>query len=281
MAEYQMDTTLMAEIINLANSVEEKFSVFRVNYDGKEITDNEVEEILRNSADNKELENVWSECKKIGPAVAEDIRKLAKLRNKVAKDLGYENFHTMSLILSDQDPKDVEKIFNELDSLITPAYVKLKGEIDAFLSKKYKLPVDKLMPWHYQNRFFQEAPAIYSVDLDKYYAGKDLVVLTGDYFKGIGMDISGLVKKSDLFEREGKNQHAFCTHIDMQGDVRVLCNVKSNSYWMNTILHEYGHAVYDQNIDSIYRLFSANRPILLPQKLLLCCSGVCPPMQSG
>ena len=59
-----------------------------------------------------------------------------------------------------------------------------------------------------------------------------------------------MLKNSDLYEKEGKNQHAFCTDIDNTGDVRVLCNIKSNSYWMNTMLHEFGHAVYDKNIDT-------------------------------
>jgi peptidyl-dipeptidase A len=249
MIEYQIDTVLMAEMVRLSNAVEEKYSVFRVTYKGKNISDNDAEDILRTSANSKDLEEVWIGCKNLGPAVSDDIKKLVKLRNQVAKSLGYDNYHTMSLILSDQDPADVEKIFNELDSLIRPAFVQLKGEIDAVLAKKYNLPADKLMPWHYQNRFFQEAPAIYSVDLDKYYKDRDLVKLTGDYYQSIGMNIEDLLKKSDLFEREGKNQHAFCTHIDAKGDIRVLCNVKSNSYWMNTMLHEYGHAVYDKYLD--------------------------------
>lgn len=249
MIEYQIDTNQMAEMVQLSNAIEEKFSVFRASYKGKKISDNEVEELLRTSADNKELEEVWKGCKELGPVVAGDIIKLVKLRNQVAKSMGYENYHSMSLILSDQNPEDIEKIFNELDSLIKPSFVQLKEEIDAVLAKKYKLNNDQLMPWHYQNRFFQEAPAIYSVDLDKYYKDKDLVKLTSDYFKSIGMDIEDMLKNSDMFEREGKNQHAFCTHIDSKGDIRVLCNVKSNSYWMNTILHEFGHAVYDKYLD--------------------------------
>ena len=31
-------------------------------------------------------------------------------------------------------------------------------------------------------------------------------------------------------------------------DIRVLCNVKPNSNWMDTVHHEIGHAVYDQYI---------------------------------
>jgi len=105
------------------------------------------------------------------------------------------------------------------------------------------------MPWHYQNRFFQEPPAIYSVDLDKYYKDQNIEKLTTDYFKSIGFDISDMIAQSDLYEKPGKNQHAYCIDIDNQGDVRVLCNLKPNASWMGTMLHEFGHACYDKYID--------------------------------
>jgi len=50
--------------------------------------------------------------------------------------------------------------------------------------------------------------------------------------------------RSDLYERSGKSPHAFCTDIDREGDVRVLANIVPNEYWMGTMLHELGHAVY-------------------------------------
>ena len=58
------------------------------------------------------------------------------------------------------------------------------------------------------------------------------------------------MKKSDLYEKPGKNQHAFCNDMDNEGDVRVLCNLKPNEKWMNTMLHEFGHAGYDKFIDN-------------------------------
>jgi peptidyl-dipeptidase A len=151
----------------------------------------------------------------------------------------------MSLLLSDQKPEDVLKLFDELDALTTPAFKSLKGEIDAALAAKYKIKPEELLPWHYQNRYFQEAPAIYDIDLDPYYKGKDIVKLTQDYYTSIGMEIGDMIGKSDLFEKPGKNQHAFCTDIDRdKHDIRVLCNVKDNQGWMETMLHEFGHAVY-------------------------------------
>jgi peptidyl-dipeptidase A len=105
------------------------------------------------------------------------------------------------------------------------------------------------MPWHYQNRFFQEAPKIYDIDLDKYYVDKDLVDLTSKYYESIDLPISDLVKNSDLYEKPNKYQHASCSSIDRKKDIRVICNVKPNAYWMDTLLHEYGHAVYEKWLD--------------------------------
>lgn len=100
------------------------------------------------------------------------------------------------------------------------------------------------MPWHYQGRYFQEAPDLYPVDLDKYYKGKNLEELTKNFYEGIGMDITPILKKSSLYPKEGKNQHAFCSDLNKKGDVRVLCNISSNEQWMGTMLHEFGHGVY-------------------------------------
>ena len=54
---------------------------------------------------------------------------------------------------------------------------------------------------------------------------------------------------SDLYARDGKSQHAFCIDIDRSGDVRVLCNVEPSERWMDTMLHEFGHAIYDRECD--------------------------------
>jgi peptidyl-dipeptidase A len=155
----------------------------------------------------------------------------------------------MKLQLGEQNPEDIEKLFDELDSLTRDAFIQIKNEMDEFLAKRYNIPKEQLMPWHYQNRYFQEAPMIYTVDLDSYYKGKDIVTITKDYYKGIGLDVESIIANSDLYEKKGKNQHAYCTDIDKEGDVRILCNVKSNNYWMNTMLHEFGHGVYGKYND--------------------------------
>ncbi|BDX39294.1 hypothetical protein CYCD_26490 [Tenuifilaceae bacterium CYCD] len=242
----QVDPQLLEQKIKMEANLEKKYSNFRAQVGEKMLTDNEIEGILATSTNSKELEQAWKAHKMIGREVAEDVIALVKVRNQIAQKLGYENYHAMNMTLSEQNPEVILALFNELDSLTSGAFAQLKNDIDTYLSKRYKIAADKLMPWHYQNRYFQEAPKIYSVDLDKFYVNQDLVALTAKFYNGINLSVDDIIAHSDLFEKPGKNQHAYCTDIDRAGDVRALCNVKPSYSWMNTMLHEFGHGVYSK-----------------------------------
>ncbi|MDR2009082.1 MAG: hypothetical protein LBQ22_01195 [Bacteroidales bacterium] len=245
----QAEPEVLEAMINKSSEIEMKYSTFRAVINGKEVSDNDIEEILSTSKNSEEVKNAWLEVKKLGPVVADDIITLVKMRNDLAVSLGYDNYHEMSLKLSDQDPYEIDKIFDELDNLTRGSFAELKEEIDIYLVNKFNIKKEELRPWHYQDRFFQEAPALYEIDLDSYYKDQDIEKLTKDYYASIGMDITDMLANSDLYEKEKKNQHAYCINVDREGDIRVLCNIKPNSKWMNTMLHEFGHAVYDKYID--------------------------------
>jgi peptidyl-dipeptidase A len=245
----QVDPALLAEQIKMETEISKKYSNFRVNLNGKELSDNQVEEILRNSTSSKDLQAAWEGHKLIGPVVADDIIRLVKHRNMIAQKIGFGNYHEMSLKLSGQDPAEVTAIFDELDNLTRDNFAQLKNDIDTYFAKRYNIKISDLKPWHYQNRYFQEAPEIYSVDFDKYYENQDPVKLVAEFYDGIGLNVDAILAKSDLYEKPGKNQHAFSTDIDREGDVRTLDNVKPDSYWMNTLLHELGHGVYSYYTD--------------------------------
>jgi len=245
----QYDLKKLEEITNLQNKIENVFATFRAQFNGKSISDNEVDEILKHETNSDVLKNVWEESKKIGELIVNDLIQLVKLRNEQATSLGYKNYHEMSLILSELEPEELDRLFLELEKSTDEKFREIKDKIDEDLSLRYGIKKEELMPWHYQQRFFQEAPAIYLINFDDFYKEKDLISITKNYFKSIGLPIDDLIEKSDLFEKPGKNQHAFCINIDRGNDVRVLCNVKSNVDWMGTLLHEYGHAAYDKFIN--------------------------------
>ena len=247
-AANQFDEKLHAEIIKLSTKIEERFSKYRAKIDDRILTDNEIDEILKTSTDNFELQKVWEASKQIGEEVFEDVLTLVELRNQSAKILGYDNYHKMSLELNEQNSDDIIKLFDELDELTKNKFAGLKDEMDEYLSTRYSINKKELMPWHYQDKFFQQGPKLYSVDYDKYYVNKDIVQITKEYFSSVGLSADDIIEKSDLFEKENKYQHAYCMNIDREGDIRIVCNIKPNHRWMSTMLHETGHAVYDKYI---------------------------------
>ncbi|RPI06300.1 MAG: peptidase M3 [Ignavibacteriae bacterium] len=244
----QNDTSLMRSIVEQAAAVQNKFNVFRPVIDGKEVSDNDIENILKTEKNSAKRQKAWEASKEVGKAVAADVIKLVKLRNEAARQLGFKNYYEMSLIASEQSVDEIAAIFDELKILTDGPYTKLKSEIDQTLAKKYGIQPDQMKPWHYQDRFFQEAPQIGTVDIDKYFKGKKIDQLVATFYTNIGLPVESILKNSDIYGRKGKYQHAFSTDIDRLGDVRTMQSVIDNKYWTSTMLHELGHGVYSLNV---------------------------------
>jgi len=247
--ENQIEAPLLKQIVDRGAQVEQKFSTFRATLDGRTVTSNDILQILKNETNSRIRRDAWLASKQVGGVVAEDIIELVKLRNQAAQSLGFENYHTLALTTTEQNADELDALFAELFALTEEPYTRLKTELDSILADLYGIGVNGLLPWHYHDPFFQETPLVYAIDLDSYYADHDVVELARDFYAGIGLPVDEILTNSDLYEREGKNPHAFCTHIDRQGDVRILCNVKNNESWMETMLHELGHGVYDKHQD--------------------------------
>ncbi len=247
--ESQIEPELLKKIVELSTKIEKEFSTFRGEIEGKKVTTNEIREILKTETDSNKRKLAWLASKQVGAEVADDIIQLVKLRNEAAQKLGFDNYHTLSLAVTEQDVKEMDLIFEELYELTNEPYAKLKAELDRILADNCGVLVDDLMPWHYHDPFFQETPLVYDIDLDTYYKDKDVKELAAGFYAGIDLPVESILANSDLYEREGKNPHAFCTDIDREGDVRILCNIKNNESWMEVTLHELGHAVYDKYHD--------------------------------
>jgi peptidyl-dipeptidase A len=242
--ENQIDTDLLKKMVDLSTEIQKKFSTFRGEIDDDKVTDNQIKEILKTDLDSVYRRKAWLASKQVGKVVANDLVRLVKLRNDAARKVGFANYHRLSLATAEQDVKELDKIFDELYELTNEPYARVKGELDEILAAKYGVELTELGPWHYHDPFFQETPLVYEINLDAYYKGKNVKELAERFYVGIGLQVDEILAKSDLYEREGKNPHAFCTDIDREGDVRILCNLKDTEQWMETMLHELGHGVY-------------------------------------
>lgn len=244
----QIDENTLDEIIALEIEIEDRFNTYRAVVRGKSVTENEIQATLLESQDESLRRETWEASKTVGEELAESVLHLVRLRNREAKRLGFSDFYAMSLELQEQNEVELFSLLEQLRRQSDPLWKVYKAGLDRTLAERFQLTPDAVRPWHHANPFFQETgPG--EADLDRFFADKDLEALTADFFRAIGLPIEDLLLRADLYEREGKCQHAFCQDIDRKGDVRVLCNNRPNERWMETMLHEFGHAIYDKYHD--------------------------------
>lgn len=252
MVENQLDKDMLQRLVSKQIALQGITTKFRGTIDGREVNNKQIEEILRTSTDNDLRKQAWLAGKQVGAVLEPGLMELIQLRNESAAKLGYANYYEMSIHLQEFDGEWLKHTLESYRDQTDGLFRRVKDSIDQAVGERLGVEPDKLMPWHMSDMFFQEAPRTTDVDLAVYYGGKgqhvveDLATATYD---AIGLDIRDIIARSDLYERPGKDQHAFTMHLDNQGDVRVLANLRPNETEMETMLHEMGHAVYDKYTD--------------------------------
>lgn len=249
---YQAPPSVTAKIISREAEVDKVFNTHRSSVDGQKLTENDVRQVIAESSDSNKVRQAWLGYMEVGRKVAPPLKDLVKLRNKMARQLGYRDFFAMQLDLQEFNEAELMATFDELDQLTAAPFSQLKQEIDSYQRQRFGLKENEAVrPWHLGDLFFQEAPELKEegVNLDSIYKNADPVVLSKKYYHSLDMDPEKIIARSDLYERNGKSPHAFETCIDREQDIRVLCNVKPNGAWMDTVNHELGHGLYDQHID--------------------------------
>jgi peptidyl-dipeptidase A len=246
---FQADDAVRRRIVELEASVESVFVAHRGVVGGREVSDNEITHILRASDDVVERREAWEASKTVGVRVAGDVRELARLRNEIARSLGHRDWFALSVSTSEMDEDRLVATLADVDRLTAEPFTRWKREVDGRLGRRFGCDEAELRPWHYADPFFQELPVAGGVDLDSVFSGRDVVALARRTFDGLGLETESVLARSDLFPRTRKSQHAFCLDVDREGDVRILCNVVPDAHWMETMLHELGHAVFSEGHD--------------------------------
>lgn len=246
---HQVPGDLRDALVELETRVDALFTAHRAEIDGVAVDDNALGAVLRTSADGEERRIAWEASKQVGATVASDVRALARLRNRAAALLGYRDHFALALATSELDEDRLLATLDEVDRLTRDPFRRWKADLDRRLADAFGIARSDLAPWHLDDPFFQDPPLAATVDLDPWFAELDLVDATCRTFAGLGLDVGPVVDRSDLHPRPGKSQHAFCIDVDRADDVRVLANLERTERWADTMLHEFGHAVYDLGID--------------------------------
>ncbi len=270
--ENMSDKALIEKISEKESALSLLYASFRPELDGKKLSENDIRELLKKENDVGKRKKVWEASKEIGDVLAPRILELVTLRNEEAKSLGYPDYFRMQLALQEVDEDWLMGFLDLIAKESDKAYDDMLDAIGVELSKRFQVGPEEIGPWAWSEPFCQEDP-LGEGECDSLVKDVDICQLGKVFFEKMGMDVGPILARSDMYERPGKNQHAFCMHIDRKGDIRTLNNVKSSIKWLEVVLHELGHAVYDLGINPNLPWLLRQPPHMLTTEAMALISG--------
>lgn len=270
--ENQMDPQILQELSEKEAQLSYSYANFRPEFEGKPLSENEIRDLLKKETDPERRKKVWEASKEIGNHLAPQILEIVKLRNKGAQSLGYSDYFQMCLDLQEVNKEWLLKTFEDLSAKSDAAYTKVLKDIEKAQTEKYGVSSSELGPWAWSDPFSQEDPLDVH-ELDEIVKGLDFVAVSRNFFEKMGFDVKSIIKQSDLYEREGKNQHAFCINVDRKKDIRTLNNIKPAMRWLETVMHELGHAVYELGYDANLPWLLRDPPHMIPTEAMALICG--------
>ncbi|MFN0203705.1 MAG: M2 family metallopeptidase [Bacteroidia bacterium] len=248
--------------IDAQNLQTEKLYGYKFMMSGKEVTPNEIDEVLRSSSDLAQREAAWLTAKAIGGTLKDGLENLRNLRNQSVTPLGYKDFFAYQAAEYGMSTEDLRKVTHGMIGDTWDLYRELHTYARYELAKKYKVKeVPDYIPAHWlSNKWGQDWTQLVEVEgmnIDPYLKNKgaEWIPKKGEEFYqsiGFGKLPETFWTKSSLYPvpkgaNYKKNTHASAWHIDNDKDVRSLMSVEANTEWWGTVLHELGHIYYYQS----------------------------------
>ncbi len=245
--EQLADESTRRRISETWNRLHLRISTGRAEIDGSKLTDREVQTILSASRNERTRRRVWEAYMAIGSQNAPDLMQLVADRNAVAAAQGFSDYFEMKLALQGVSQHELFAIIARLRSGLDATYMRVKAEIDESVASVFHIPVAQLQPWHYEDPFFQR----HSFSQRTYkWEPSALLAELKRWIHGRRIGTADFLGYADLWERPGKSLANCCLNIDRGRDVRIMCNLSTDIWGLGKLLHETGHALYEQQIDA-------------------------------
>jgi peptidyl-dipeptidase A len=225
------------------------------------ITANQIDNILVRSRDLSERLRVWAASKEIGRPLRPGLVELVKLRNQVARELGYHSYFALQVADYGMTVDEMMRLLDDTLAAAKPLFDGLHCFAKNELAARYRRPVPRLIPAHWLgNRWAQTWPGLLeTTSLDPLFRGssaESIVKSAENFYVSLGFPKlpPAFWEHSDLYPvppgvGRKKNTHASAWDIDRAGDVRSLMSVEPNEEWFAAAHHELGHIYYFLSYD--------------------------------
>ncbi|MEQ8519182.1 MAG: M2 family metallopeptidase [Cytophagales bacterium] len=249
---------LVKKRIAAENAQNEKLFGFDFQLDGRSLSTNEIDNILKEEGDINKRLAAWECSKEVGKGLKPGLTELRNLRNQTVQALGYDDYFTYQVSDYGMSVEEMMQMNKQLISDVWPLYRELHTYMRYELAEKFGEDVPEMLPAHWlPNRWGQDWSAeieVEGIDLDGILEEKGaqwLVEQSERFYVSMGFDSlpQSFYELSDLYPLSAdatykKNNHASAWHMDLKNDVRSLMSVEPNAEWYETTHHELGHIYY-------------------------------------
>lgn len=254
--------SLVKQRIKAETAQTETLFGFPYTINGKKLTTNDLDGILKYELDIQKRLLAWESSKAVGTPLKPGLMQLRDLRNRTVQALGYEDYFHYQVSEYGMTTNEMMSLNKQMLSDLWPLYRELHTYMRYTLAKKYGVAqVPAYLPAHWlPNRWGQDWSSevnVEGVNLDSVLKtkGPDWITKQAEaFYVSIGFDKLPPVfwQKSSLFPYPAdsavkKNNHASAWHMDLEKDVRSLMSVEPNTEWWETANHELGHIYYYMN----------------------------------
>jgi peptidyl-dipeptidase A len=258
------------ELADIAARLDTDYSTAKVTYNGRTLTLDDMEEILRTSRDPTETRALWEGWRALAsPQMKADYARLVELANEGSRELGYADTGVLWRSWYDMPPQDFAARTDALWTQVKPLYGKLHCYVRAQLSRKYgpgvqpmKGPIradllGNMWSQDWGNVYDIVAPKGASLGYDLTAAlvshGYDAVKIVhtaDDWYQSIGFapEPASFWKRS-MFIRPPDREvvcHPSAWDIDGKEDLRVKACFTITADDFYTAHHELGHNMYQR-----------------------------------
>ncbi|RAU83116.1 M2 family metallopeptidase [Pontibacter arcticus] len=253
----------ISEVVNARIKAEteqtEKLYGYDFKLNGKSVTTNDIDKILKTEKNEKKRLAAWNASKEVGKELRGGLLNLRGLRNKTVQSLGYSDYFSYQASDYDMSREEMMALMTKLNEELRPLYRELHTYARYELAKQYGIKqVPDQLPAHWlPNRWGQDWSSMVEVkglDLDgalKPKGDKWMIEQAERFYVSLGFPKlpETFYTKSSLYPLPAnasykKNNHASAWHMNLENDVRCLMSVEPNAEWYETTHHELGHIYY-------------------------------------
>ncbi len=250
---------LVKEKIKASIAQTEKLFGFTFKLYDKEVTTNEIDNILKSETNLQKRLDAWEASKEVGKDLKAGLVNLQRLRNQTVQALDYPDYFSYQVSDYGLTTPEMMDMMKRLNQELRPLFRELHTYARYELAKKYGVKeVPDYLPAHWlPNRWGQDWSSMLDVkglNIDSVLSTKsaEWIVKEGEsLYKSLGFPAlpESFWMKSSLYpypvdSTVKKNNHASAWHLDLDKDVRSLMSVEPNAEWFETSNHELGHIYY-------------------------------------